>query len=196
MSKRTTVGRSVLGTAMVAVLALVLVACGGDDEADETTTTTEATDETTTTTAAPLSDEEFQAQVDPILADLAAAGTDLCKVIEAASASGPAAEASTEAQVKLTVEAQVAILRAIAATEPVDQANAATINGVADDLAAAAEADGYSTDFLQSEEFAAVVNDEQLVAALSPYQTRAASECAPTGADGATGDQTTTSVAG
>lgn len=168
--------RQVLVVGAVAALALVAGACSGEDEepAEETTTTEEAT----TTTVAALSDEEFAAQVEPLVADLEAAGTDLCAVLEAASASGPQASASTEAQVRTTVDAQVKILRAIAATEPVDAANAAVITRVADELAAAAEADGYSTEFLQSEAFTAVLGAQDFTTAISAYQTRQSTECA------------------
>ncbi len=181
--------RQVIGVAAVAALALVGGACGGDDDDkkdDETTTTAESTE----TTLAEISDEEFNAQVEPLLADLEAAGTDLCAVLEAASATGPEAAASTEAQVKATVDAQVEILRAIAATEPVDTANAEIINRVADELSAAAEADGYTTEFLQGEEFTQVLGAEDFSTAIGSYQTRQSSECAPPT------DETTTTVAG
>ena len=135
-----------------------------------------------------LSDEEFSAQVDPLLADIEAAGTDLCAVLEAASAQGPEAPAATEAQVESTIAAQVTILRAIAGTEPVDEANAAVLNKVADDLSAAAESNGYSVAFLQGEEFTAVLSGEDFTAAIGAYQTRQAAECetaesAPDGGD-------------
>jgi hypothetical protein len=182
--------RQVVGVAMVAMLALVAGACGGDDESSDETTTTEASEETTTT-AATLSDDEFNAQVEPLLADLEAAGTDLCAVLEAASATGPEAAASTEAQVKTTVDAQVQILKAIAASEPVDTANAAVINRVADELSAAAEQDGYSTEFLQGEAFTSVLGAEDFNTAIAAYQTRQSSECATPGAE-----ETTTSIAG
>lgn len=178
----------------MAVLALVAGACGGDDDdkkSEETTTTAESTE----TTLAEISDEEFESQVAPLLADLEAAGTDLCAVLEAASASGPEASASTEAQVKSTVDAQVKILKAIAATEPVDTANAAIINRVADELSAAAEADGYSTEFLQGEEFTQILGAEDFSAAIGGYQTRQSAECATTSSLPAEGE-TTTTVAG
>jgi hypothetical protein len=184
--------RQIVGVATVTALALVLGACGGDDEADETTTT-EASAEETTTTVAELSDEEFNSQVEPLLADIEAAGTDLCAVLEAASATGPEAPASTEAQVKVTVDAQVAILKAIAASEPVDTANAEIINRKADELSAAAEADGYTTGFLESETFTQVLGSEDFSAAIGAYQTRQASECAT---PGAAEGETTTTVAG
>jgi hypothetical protein len=187
--------RQIVGAAAVAALALVAGACGGDDEAekksDETTTTAESTE----TTLAEISDEEFESQVAPLLADLEAAGTDLCSVLEAASASGPEASASTEAQVKSTVDAQVKILKAIAATEPVDTANAAIINRVADELSAAAEADEYSPEFLQGEEFTQILAAEDFSAAIGGYQTRQSAECATTSSLPAEGE-TTTTVAG
>ncbi len=174
-------------------LALVLGACGGDDKSDETTTTAKS-DESTPTTAKPLSDEEFAAQVDPLLADIEAAGTDLCAVLEAASAQGPEAAAASEAQVKATVEAQVAILKAIAATEPVDEANATVINNAADELSAAAEKDGYTPAFLQSDEFGKVFSSEGFSSAIGAYQTRQASECAPASTVPAEGDAPATTT--
>jgi len=170
--------RRVVGVAMVTVLALAGAACGGDDEAeDTTTTTTEASTETTETTMQELTDEEFATQVDPLLADIEAAGTDLCAVLAAASAQGPEAPASTEAQVESTIDAQVAILRAISGSEPVDEANAAILNKVADDLSVAAESAGYSVAFLQGEEFTQVLSGEEFTTAIGAYQTRQAAEC-------------------
>lgn len=179
--------RQVLAVAAVAATALVAGACGGDDE-EESTEETTTTAELTTTTVESLSDEEFDAQVAPLVADLEAAGTDLCAVLEAASATGPQSTASTEAQVRTTVDAQVKILRAIAATEPVDTANAAVINRVADELAAAAEADGYSTEFLTGEAFTSVLGTEDFTAAIVAYQTRQSTECAAEGSVPAEGD--------
>lgn len=183
--------RQLLAVGTVAVLALTAAACG-DDAADETTTTAA---DSTETTVAELSDEEFDAQVELLLADLEAAGTDLCAVLQAASATGPEAAASTEAQVRTTVDAQVKILQAIAATEPVDEANAAVINRVAGELADAAEQDGYSTDFLESEEFATVLGGDDFTAALQGYQTRQASECEDSTIP-EDGSEPTTTVAG
>jgi len=171
---------------MVTVLALAGTACGGDDEADDTTTTT--TEASTETTVQELTDDEFAAQVDPLLADIEAAGTDLCAVLEAASAQGPEAPAATEAQVESTIDAQVAILRAISGSEPVDEANAAILNKVADDLSAAAESAGYSVAFLQGEEFTQVLSGEEFTTAIGAYQTRQAAECETTEPAPAPGD--------
>ena len=48
---------------------------------------------------------------------------------------------------------------------------------MADELAAAAEADGYSTEFLQGEEFTKVLGAEDFTAAIGSYQTKQASQC-------------------
>jgi hypothetical protein len=186
--------RQVMAVAAVAALALVAGACGGDDEetTEETTTTAELDGEATSTTVEPLSDEEFDAQVEPLVAELEAAGTDLCAVLQAASASGPESSAATEAQVRTTVDAQVKILRAIAATEPVDEPNAAVINRVADELAAAAEEDGYTVDFVLGEAFTSLLGAEDFTVAITAYQTRQASDCEIDGSIPAEGETETT----
>jgi len=171
--------RQILAVASVAVLALLAGACsGGDDEnADEKkeTTTTEAT----TTTVAELSDEEFVAGVDELLADVEAAGTDLCALFEALAGTGPDAPAANPTQVRAMVEAQVDSLRAIAASEPVDAENAAVLNKVADDLIAAGEADGFTTGFMTSKEYNDVLSSQESLGALNAYQARQTADCAP-----------------
>lgn len=184
--------------AVVAVLALVATACGGDEEADETTTT--AAGEQSTTTVEPLSDEEFLAEVEQVTSSIEAAGNEFCAVIEAASAPGPTAAPDGEAQVRATVEAQVGILEAIAAAEPVDEENAAVLRETAAQLAQAAEDAGYSEDFIQGEASAEILLSDEFNAAITAYQTRRANECADPGADGAEGgadgaDATTTTGA-
>ena len=177
--------RQILVVASMATLALLAGACsGGDDEkADEkkeTTTTAEATTTTaSTTTLAPLSDEEFTAKVDTLLSEVEAAGTDLCALFDAVSRTAPAAPAANATQVRAMVDAQVATLRAIGATEPVDAENQAILNKVADDLVAAAEADGYSTEFMTSKEFNDLLNSPESLGALQAYQERTTAECAP-----------------
>ena len=176
--------RQILAVASVATLALLVGACsGGDDEnADEKkeTTTTEASTTTeSTTTLAPLSDEEFTAKVDTLLAEVEAAGTDLCALFAAVSRTQPAAPAANETQVRAMVDAQVATLRAIGATEPVDAENQAILNKVADDLVAAAEADEYSTEFMTSKEFNDLLNSPEALGALQSYQERTTADCAP-----------------
>lgn len=181
--------RQILAVASVAVLALLAGACsGGDEQADEKkdnkeTTTTEAT----TTTVAELSDEEFVAGVDELLADVEAAGTDLCALFEALAGTGPDAPAANPTQVRAMVEAQVESLRAIAASEPVDAENAAVLNKVADDLIAAGEADGFTPGFMTSKEYNDVLSSPESLGALESYQARQTADCAPPDAPPAEG---------
>lgn len=159
-----------------AVVALLAAGCGdGDDEAEETTTTEAG--EVTTPSVPELSDEEFATEVDEVIGQVNEAGTEFCDVITAASASGPSAPPSSEEQVQATVEAQVAILDAIAASEPVDEANAQILRDTASELAAAAEADGYSEGFLEGEESTAILSSQEFSTAIASYQSRQASEC-------------------
>lgn len=165
-----------------AVLSLTLVggACSGDEEAEETTTTA-AAEGSTTTSVAELSDEEFAAKADEALDAVNEAGTDLCQIFLAtSSALGPEAPPSSPEQVRITVELQVALLEAIAATEPVVPESKATIERIAGELQSAAAAADYSEDFFNDGALAGIINGQELVTALTPYQTRFQSECAPT----------------
>jgi hypothetical protein len=171
-----------------AMLSLTLLAgaCSGDEEAEETTTTaasegSEGSEDSTSTTVAELSDEEFAAKADEALDAVTAAGTDLCELFDAtSSALGPEAPPSSPEQVRITVELQVALLKAIAASEPVVPESKATIDRIADELAAAASSAEYSEDFFNDGALAGIINGQELVTALTPYQTRYQSECAPT----------------
>lgn len=183
---RTTTWRWTTGILVVTAMAL-LAGCGGDD-GDETATTAEAT----TTT---LSDEEFVAAVDQITADLEAAGTDLCAVFEVAVAPAPQDTPSTPAKVEATVGATVAIMRSLAATEPVDPEAAALLTEAADEVESAIAAEDYDVEYFESDEFLQLVAGEDLQTAFGEYQTRASEECAPTPTTTVAGE-TTTSVAG
>ena len=171
-----------------AVLSLAVLAggCGGDEETEETTTTaaaegSESGAEGATTTVAALSDEEFSSKADEVLDAVDEAGTDLCELFSATStALGPDAPPSSPEQVRITVELQVALLEAIAASEPVVPESKATIERIAGELQAAAEEAEYSEDFFNDGALAGIINGQELVTALTPYQTRYQSECAPT----------------
>lgn len=183
---RTTTRRWTTGLLVVAAMAL-LASCGGDD-ADETTTT--AAEATSTT----LSEEEFTAEVDGLMAQLDAAGTDLCSVLEVAGAPGPGMPTSP-AMVRSVVDGVLGILRSLAATEPVDPEAAAGLNELADTAEEAIAAEDYSVEYFESEEFRQLIAGEDIEGALAPYQTRASEECVPTPTTTVAGE-TPTTVAG
>lgn len=172
------IGRRMTALAAVAALALVVAACGnGDDEDAEETTTTAPTE----TTLATLSDEEFDEQVDEmLLGPVEAAGTDICAVFDAAEG-GPAAMPSSENQVRKIVDSYVAVLEALAATEPVDEAQSAVLVQTAQDIRAAAEEQDYDLELLSDPEFAELQSSPEFLEAAETYTARYQAECAPAG---------------
>ncbi len=193
------------GALGVAAVLLLTGACSGgsDDEAkddkktDDSSEQADSSEETETTA---LSDDEFIGQVDELTGMIDEAGTDLCKIVAVAQEDGPASSATTPAQVESLIAAQVSMLRALAGVEPVDEANAAVLNGYADKLQAAGEEADYSVELLTSEEFIALQADPALAPAIGVYQTRAQSECPELGlpaggADGTASEEPTTTVA-
>jgi len=175
--------RRLTALAAVAGLALVGAACGnGDDDAEETTTTAP-----TETTLPTLSDEEFDAQVDEMLLEpVAAAGTDICAVFDAAEG-GPAAMPSSENQVRKIVDSYVVVLEALAATEPVDEAQSAVLVQTAENIRAAAEEQGYDLELLSDPEFAELQSSPEFLEAAEAYTARYQQECL-SGADGPDAD--------
>ncbi len=183
MNARTNViaaGRRLTVLAAVAALALVAAACGnGDEDAEETTTTAP-----TETTLPTLTDEEFDEQVDEMLLDpVEAAGTDLCAVFDAAEG-GPAAMPSSENQVRKIVDSYVAVLQSLAATEPVDEEQAAVLLETAENIRAAAEEQDYDLELLSDPEFGELQSSPEFLGAAETYTNRYQQECTP-GGDGA-----------
>ena len=170
------------GALGVAAVLLFTGACssGSDDEAkddkkkDDTSEQADTTEETETTE---MSDEEFIGEIDTLTAALDDAGTDLCKIIEVSREAGPAASASTPAQVESLVTAQVSLLRALASVEPVDETNAAVLNEFADKMLASGEAAGFSVEYLESDEYLDLSADPAVAPAISAYQERSIAEC-------------------
>ncbi len=191
--------RRIVGAAMVATLALGVAACGGDEDAEKDETTTTKAGEESTTSLRELSDDDYSAAVEPLMAELDGAGTDLCAVLQVAYGAGPEAPPSTTEQVKVTIAAQAKILRSLAATEPVEAASAPVLNSTADKLEAEAEAAGYSVEFFTTG-VNSVFDTEEFRTAMTPYQSRQASECAtedPTaGSSELDGADTSTTVGG
>jgi hypothetical protein len=186
--------RRIVAVAAVTLLAL-LGACSGEDEepADggDRTTTTASSDGTdsSTTTLAPVSDEEFASEVDKLLVDLDAAGTDLCDVFAVFSSNGTLnAQATTPAQVRKSVEFLTELFAAIGAVEPVVAESQATLAQISERIEGAAEDADYDPSFFESEELGGLVNGQELLTALQPYAVRYQSECAATGAVPGAGD--------
>jgi hypothetical protein len=176
----TSVLKRTVTIALVVVVALAGTACSDDDdetvEGDATTTTEDEREPAPVTT---IADEEFSAATESFTAGVDAAGEDFCAVVQAASANaGPAASPGNSEQVRQTVEMQVNVMESLAATTPVDEENAATLRRTAEELTAAAEEDGYSTDFLSSDAAGEILMGEDFQRALQAYSARASEECA------------------
>lgn len=176
--KRHISARVVGALGLTAVLLLVGACSSGSDEAKDDDKKESTSDETTTTTAAEtMSDEEFIGEIDVLTAAIGDAGGDLCAIVAVGQEAGPAASASTPAQVESLIKAQVSMLRAFAQVEPVDEANAAALNGYADRLLEAGESADFSVEFLGSDEMMQLQQDQELTTAMGTVQQRAAAEC-------------------
>ena len=177
--KRSVSVRAISALGVTAVL-LLTGACSSDsgDEAKDGKTADETAEETTEeTTTTAMSDEDFVGQVDALSAAIEAADGDLCAIVEVGRQAGPPSSPSTPAQVESLINAQVSMLKALAAVEPVDETNAPVLDDYADRLLAAGEKAGFSVDFLSSDEFMALQSDASLNPAVAAYQERSQAEC-------------------
>ena len=168
------------GALGVAAVLLLTGACssGSDDDAKDDKKkddSSEQASEETDTTA--MSDDEFIGQIDELTTAIDDAGTDLCKIIDVSREAGPAASATTPAQVESLVTAQVSLLRALASVEPVDETNAPVLNDFADKMLASAEAADFSVEYLESDEYLDLSADPAVAPAISAYQERSMTEC-------------------
>jgi len=141
---------------LVAGLSLTAAACGGKDESATTTTakpgtTTPQTLATTTT----LDNAGYEAFAKKMKGQISAAGNDQCKLeplfMELSSGDGTA-PANPE-QVKLAVGLTVQLFNAVAASAGPSRAKeAADIKSGSAEVAAAAEKNGYSLEWIRSPE--------------------------------------------
>ncbi|CAN5604673.1 hypothetical protein BH10ACT3_BH10ACT3_10410 [soil metagenome] len=192
MSRRTT-SAAVL-VALLALFALFAGACSSSDsDAGTTTTRKAATDEGSTTTAAdgqdtdtdtdtedasaPVSDEEFDAQIGAFTDRITDAGADTCAVYTAVSSETEFPDPANPEQVKAAVGVYDVMFGAIAATAPPEfAAQAATIVAAGDELATQAEAEGYEPEwFLEAIE--TVFSGDEISTALDTYFQTAQSVC-------------------
>lgn len=181
----------VIGAVGLTAVLLLVGACSGSDDAKDDEKKDDSSEETTTTVAEAMSDEEFIGEIDALTAAIDDAGGDLCAIVAVGQESGPAASASTPAQVESLVNAQASMLRAFAGVEPVDEANAAALNGYADRLVQAAEAADYSVDFLSGDEMMELQQDQSLASAMGAVQERATTECPEAGLSDPAADPST-----
>jgi len=179
--------RRAIGAVMIVAVALFASACSSDSDggssSDDPTTTT--------TTVAELTDEEYAAEVATADSAIAAAGTDLCKLVDATQGL-PSTAPANEAQTKQIVELAVTLYTALGTVEGVTPEDAATILGAVQEYAAAAEAAGYTVEFISSEDGQAAITSDAFIAAVTPIQERAQTECMPADSGGtAPGTETT-----
>lgn len=174
-----------LAVAGVAVLALLLSACGGSDDAkdadsDKSTTTTEAVESDSTQPTTTVADDEYSAAADEFTAAVTAAGDDLCALM-AVTTEVPLPAPSNRDQVKAYFDANFAQLEAVAASRPPEQA--AAINATLEKYRKFIEDNDYDEEKLSgpSEELEAIQSDPAFTDAMAGIQTDAAA-CAPGGA--------------
>jgi hypothetical protein len=161
--------RHLLTTAVTALCAVALVACGGDDDAAPTTT---ANEEITTTS---LSDGDYAERIDEAESDLVTAGSDLCELAEATSAVPPPANPE---QVRTAIGLYRATYEAAAeALEPEDPTSAAALRDAVRDLGAAAEEADYAPELLTGENPPEALRTEEFRSALQAVQERYDAEC-------------------
>jgi hypothetical protein len=172
--------RRLVGAGLVVLLAFTLSGCsddGGSEAADaSTTTTSKAEADDTTTTVAELSDDEFEGVTDEFGGKVESASGDFCELI-AASAFSPESAPANPDQVKAAVDEVVTYFRELARAEGVDEATATTLNSLADDLQASAEASGYSLEFLNSQQTTELFQSSDYVNAMGTLLARSEQEC-------------------
>ncbi len=172
--KRSVSARTIGALGVTAVVLLTGACSSGSDDAKKDDKKEAASDATTTTA---MSDDDFVGQIDELSNAIDEADGDLCAIVEVGKQAGPPSSPSTPAQVEALINAQVSMLRALAAVEPVDETNGPVLTAYADKLLAAGEEAGFSVEFLSSEEFMALQSDASLSPAVAAYQTRSQTEC-------------------
>lgn len=162
---------------LVTALAVAAAACSSDDAGDAASSSTAADQSTTTAsqTSTTMADEEYSAKLTQAEASLAAAGDDLCGIINAAgSLPTPANPAQVERSMPLFRSAYEALARTLEADHP---EHAQALRSTMEAIVKAAEESGWKPESLTSGD---LQSSPEFQAAWAELQSRYTSQCTET----------------
>lgn len=174
--------RRSLGVGLVVLFTLLLAACSGgreDEAAEPEATSTTAASEEVEVPEGGLSDEAYDSITDDFESNVDQAGGDLCELL-AAPALTPEAAPTNPEQTQAAVQQVATYLQALADAEGVDRAAATTLDGLADQLVAAAEGAGYDPAFLSTPEAAELLQGQAFRDAMGVLYAQAEEQCGDT----------------